>query len=63
MTIFQPIFNHIKISKALLDNDINKLQNGRFFVVIIRMNVARAVSLLFYDDFMITQTLNQRNWK
>ena len=34
-----------------------------FFVVIIHMNVARAAFLLFYDDFMITKTPKQSNWK
>ena len=44
------IFTHIYIPKALLDNDIHALQNGRKnFVVIIHMNVARAVFLLLND--------------
>ena len=61
MSISQLILTNINISKDILDNDIHKIQNGIFFVVIINMNVDRAVFIRFYDDFIITQTLNKRN--
>ena len=60
MSKSQLIFTHINISKALLNNDIHTLKMG-VFVVIIHMNVSRAVFLIFYDDSMITQTLNKSN--
>ena len=36
---------------------------GEKSVVIIHIYVARTIFLLFYDDFMMTKTLNLMNWK
>ena len=50
MSISQPIFTNTNISKALWDNDINTVQDGRKNVVIV-FNIygALAISLLFCD--------------
>ena len=32
-------------------------------IVNLHIYVARAMFLLFYDDFMMTKTLNMSNWK
>ena len=63
MSISQLIFAHISIYKDILDNYIHTIKTEELFVVIIHMNVDRTVSILFYDDFMTTKTLNHKNWK
>ena len=50
MITSQLIFARKNISKALWDNDIHNLQNGRKIVIILHIYWAIAIFLLFYDD-------------
>ena len=59
MRKYQLIFAHKNISKALWDNDIHTLQNGRKNMVIIHIYGAGAIFLLFYDD----QATTSEKWE
>ena len=50
MRIYQLIFTHKNIPKALWDNDIHTLKIRENIVVIIHIYGDKAIFLLFYDD-------------
>ena len=58
MIIYQLIFTHKNISKALWYNDIHTLQNGRN--ILWQLFIFIELELFFYY-FMMTKTLNLSN--